>query len=227
MVPLMRTVLLLSLAAACGREPGGAAVSRAWPVLGTTMSAAAWGADTTRIGRALEGVRDTVDQPGRAAAFDSLRREIRRRTGVAVAAAELTEGDALDRAAMMLAGVVDSALLDIGGQFLWVGRQGTRRPVGIADPTNTLAAAATVEMRGGSVSTSSHPAPPLSVTVLASSGVTADAWSTALLEIGCERALALAPQLEAWQASLVCADSSGVRWTPDLEGRVLVRPPRP
>jgi len=225
----MRTVLLLSLAAACGREPGGAAVSRAWPVLGTTMSAAAWGADTMRIGRALERVRDTVDRPlsGRAVAADSLRREIRLRTGVAVAAADLTEGDALDRAAVMLAGAVDSALLDIGGQFLWVGRQATRRPVGIADPANTLDALATVEMRGGSVSTSSQPGPPLSVTVLAASGVAADAWSTALLEIGCDRALALAPQLEAWQASLVCADSSGVRWTADLEGRVLVRPPRP
>lgn len=185
------------------------------------MIAAVWGADTARLARALDAVRDTVARPRRAAGFDSLRLEIRRRTGVTLDAGDVTEGDALDRAALVLAGVADSALLDVGGQFLWVGPRGTRRPVGIADPANSLGALATVEMHGGSVSTSSQ-AGAASVTVLAPSGIVADAWSTALLELGCDRALALAPRLAAWRVSVVCADSAGVRWTPDLNGRVLL-----
>jgi thiamine biosynthesis lipoprotein ApbE len=189
------------------------------------MSAAAWGRDTARVGRALDAVRDTVDQPrgGRGdVEFDSLRREIRRRTGVTLGAGDGAEGYALDRAARVLAGVADSALLGIGSQFLWIGLHGTRRTVGIADPANTLEALATVEMLGGSVRTSSHEGSSASVTVLAPTGVAADAWSTALLSLGCEGALAIR------QVSVVCADSGGgrVRWTPDLEGRVQV-PPRP
>lgn len=190
------------------------------------MSAAVWGADTARLERALDAVRDTVDRPRRAVGFDSLQRDIRRRTGVTLDAGDITEGHALDRAAVVLAGVADSALLDIGGQFLWVGPRGTRRAVGIADPANSLGALATVEMHGGSVSTSSH-AGAASITVLAPSGIAADAWSTALLGLGCDRALALAPRLGggaggAWRVSVVCADSAGVRWTPDLDGRVLL-----
>jgi len=216
MVPVMKTVFLLSLAAACGGEPGGAPVARAWQVMGTTMTAAAWGIDTTQVGQALDAVRDAGDRPARAS-FASLRREIRLRTGVAVAAGDITDGDALDRAALMLAGVVDSALLDLGGQFFWVGRTGTARRVGIADPRHSLVALAAVEMRGGSVRTAIQGT--VSVTVLAPSGVAAAAWSSALVTLGCDRAL---DDGGAAQVSVVCADSSGVRWTPDLEGRVLV-----
>ncbi len=226
MVPFMRTVLILSLAAACSDAPPPAPVSRVWPVLGTTMSAAAWGADTVRIGRALDAARDTADRTVPAAAVDSLRREIRRQTGIPVAADDIQEGAALDRAARVLAGVTDSALLDIGGQFLWIGPRATKRTVGIADPANSLNALATVELRSGSVSTSSQAGErggaTVSVTVLAPSGVAADAWSTALLGLGCDSALALAPRLGAPHVSVVCADSVRVRWTPDLDGRVLV-----
>ena len=221
MVPVMRTVLLLSLAAACGGEPEVPPVSRVWPALGTMMSAAAWGADTARLGRAMGAAHDTAARPGAAAAppsLDSLRFEIRRETGVALAAGDIQEGDALDRAALVLVGVADSALLDVGGQFLWVGPRATRRVVGIADPASSLNQLATVEMRGGSVSTAAHTGNEgsVSVTVLAPTGVAADAWSTALLSLGCERALAIR------QVSVVCADSGRVRWTRDLEGRVAV-----
>lgn len=218
MVPVMRTVLVLTLAAACGEEPPGAPVSRVWPALGTMMSAAAWGADTTQVGRALDAVRDSVDGTARQS-FDSLRGEIRRRTGVALAAADIVEGEALDRAARRLAGVADSALLDLGGQYLWVGAQGTRRTVGIADPANSLKPIASVELRGGSVSTASDAEKAVSVTVLAPSGVAADAWATALLKLGCAGSWAVTG------VSVVCADSGRVGWTRDLEGRVLV--PRP
>lgn len=222
MVPLMRTVLLLILAAACGDAALPPPVSRAWPALGTTMSAAVWGADTAQLGRALGAVRDTVDslQGRRPAGFDSLQREVRGRTGVTLAAADLTEGDALDRAGLTLRsqGVVDSALLDIGGQFLWIGPRDTRRAVGIADPDNSLVGLATVEWRNGSVSTASDPggSGTRSVTVLAPSGIAAEAWSIALLAVGCDRALGVAP------VSVVCADSGRVRWTADLDGRVLL-----
>jgi hypothetical protein len=58
--------------------------------------------------------------------------------------------------------------------------------------------------------------------VLAPSGIVADAWSTALLAVGCDRALAVAPLIDRWQVSVVCADSGRVRWTADLDGRVLL-----
>ncbi|HEV8401116.1 MAG TPA: hypothetical protein VGQ18_14910 [Gemmatimonadales bacterium] len=182
------------------------------------MSAAAWGADTTRIAGALGVVRDTLDRPGHVVPLDSLRREIRRRTGVTVATDDVIDGDALDRAARILTGVVDSALLNLGSQFMWVGTRETRRPVGIPDPANSLETWATVDMRSGSVSTTTDADKKVSVTVLAPSALVAEAWSTALLGLGCERALTLA-------ASVVCADSVRVRWTPDLEGRVFVAKP--
>ncbi|MGH7672123.1 MAG: hypothetical protein ACREMC_04430, partial [Gemmatimonadales bacterium] len=52
----------------------------------------------------------------------------------------------------------------------------------------------------------------------------ADAWSTAFFVLGCDSAVALAPRLDRdrWRVSVVCADTGGVRWTADLEGRVLL-----
>ena len=186
------------------------------------MSAAAWGPDTIALGRALDAVRDSVAAAPRQS-FDSLRREIRRRTGVAISAADLVEGEALDHAARRLAGVADSVLLDLGGQYLWVGAQGagggTRRTVGIADPANSLKPIASVELLSGSVSTASDAEKGISVTVLAPSGVAADAWATALLKLGCRGAWELTG------VSVVCADSGRVGWSRNLEGRVLV--PRP
>jgi len=224
----MKTVLLLALAAACAdAAPPKPPVSRVWPVLGggTMMSAAVWGPDTLTIGRALDAVRDTTDHPGHVS-VDSLRRDVRQATGVALTAGDLEEGDALDRAAPVLVGAADSALLDIGGHFLWVGPRPTRRPVGIAHPASSLDHLATVDMQGGSVSTASRARgdTALSVTVLAPSAAAAEAWATGLLGVGCDSALALAPRLALWRASVVCADSGGgrVRWSRDLEGRVVV-----
>ena len=98
--------------------------------------------------------------------------------------------------------------------------------MGIPDPENSLRAIGTVELQNGSVRTKSRErgdsARPVSVTVLASDALTADAWSSAFFEMGCDSALALAPRLEPSRVSVVCADSSGVRWTPDLEQRVLL-----
>jgi thiamine biosynthesis lipoprotein ApbE len=219
--------------AACRREPATPPASRVWPAMERMLSAAAWrpaSRDSTHLARALDAVHDSVERveelmrgTKRIGALDSLRREIRERTGVAVAADSLAAGYALDRAALALAGVADSALLDLGGQFLWIGPP-TRRSVGIPDPDNSLRALATVTITGGSVRTTSQrePGRVRSVTVLAPTAIAADAWSLAFFVMGCDSALALAPRLARWRVSVVCADSTGVRWTPDLEHRVLL-----
>jgi len=218
---ILRINLLLCLSlAACGAEarPG---VSRVWPELGTMMSAAAWGTDSTRVARALEAARDSVDHIDSLlqrhvsiAALDSVRREIRRRSGVALAVDSIAPGFALDRAALALANVVDSALLDLGGQYLWVGpaARPTHRAVGIPDPDNTLRTLAVVDLQAGSVRTQSQRntprGAPRSVTVLAADGLTANAWAVAFLALDCDRALGLAQGMQ-----VVCVDSAGVRWS--------------
>ncbi len=219
-------MLFLSLAA-CGAEPRPG-VSRVWPVMGTMMSAAAWGTDSVRLARALDAARDSVDHIDSLiqrrisiAAIDSLRREIRHRTGVALAVDSVAPGYALDRAALALASVVDSALLDLGGQYLWVGptTRPTHRAVGIPDPDNTLRTLAVVDLQGGSVQTASQRNAPRggarSVTVLAADGLTANVWAAALLAQGCDRALTVAQEMH-----VVCADSAGVRWATGLQNRV-------
>ena len=285
------------ICAGCGAEPPAPTVARVWPVMGTMMSAAAWGRDSARLVRALDAAQDSVDlidsllstfsedseisrinrQSGtargrrltpsfaavlaealavasasggafdptkrnwRGVRFDSAGATVRLARGLELDFGGIAKGYALDRAALALAGAADSALLDLGGQFLWVGTASspTRRTVGIADPDNSTRVLAAVEMVGGSVSTSSQAEQPghivdprttpsaaahrvRSVTVLAADGITADAWSTAFFVLGCDSALALANRLERWRVSVVCADSGGVRWTPDLEKRVLL-----
>jgi FAD:protein FMN transferase len=191
------------------------------------------------VARASAGAFDPTKRNWQGVVFDSMRGTVRLAPGLELDFGGIAKGYALDRAALALAGVADSALLDLGGQFLWVSPRATRRNVGIADPDNSLRALAAVEMRGGSASTSSQAEQPghivdprgglparraRSVTVLAPTGMAADAWSTAFFVLGCDSALALAPRLELdrWRVSLVCADSGGVRWTADLEGRVLL-----
>jgi len=201
------------------------------------MSAAVWGGgggegggggpDTTRVARALEAAHDSVDRVDSLiqrhvaiAAIDSLRREIRRRTGIALVADSLAPGYALDRAILALEGshAVDSALLDLGGQYSWVG-PATHRAVGVPDPDNTLRTIAVVDLQGGSVRTQSQRNAPhgaaRSVTVLADDGLTANAWAAAFLALGCDRALPLARDMHA-----LCADSTGVRWATGLQNRV-------
>jgi thiamine biosynthesis lipoprotein ApbE len=202
--------------------------------MGTMMSAAAWGTDSTRVARALNAAHDSVDHIDSLlqrhvsiAAVDSVRREIRRRTGVALAVDSLAAGYALDRATLALASVVDSALLDLGGQYVWVGpaARPTHRAVGISDPDNTLRSLAVVDLQGGSVRTQSQRNAPRgaarSVTVLADDGLTASAWAAALLVLGCDRALAVAQGMH-----VICADSAGVRWATGLQNRVSLPPAR-
>jgi len=165
----------------------------------------------------------------RIAALDSVREDVRSKSGVALPPDSVAIGYALDRAALALAPVVDSALLDLGEQFRWIGppSRSTRRSVGIPDPDNTLHSLGAVEMWSGSVRTRSqrnaHGATVRSVTVLAATAAGADAWAAAFMIIGCDSALALAPRLArstpGSRVSVVCADAAGVRSTTDLEQR--------
>jgi thiamine biosynthesis lipoprotein ApbE len=228
----------LSLAGAgCGAEPSPA-VSRVWPAMGTMLSAAAWAADTSRLAAALSAAHDSVARidsliaplrHARIAALDSTQRELALRTGVTVPADSLASGYALERAVLALAPVVDSALLDLGGQYRWIGPAGreTHRAVGIPDPENSLDVLGMVEFRGGSIRTQAQSperrGAARSVTVLAPDAFTAHAWSIAFFAVGCDSALAVVQRLGTG-ISVVCADSAGggVRWTQDLENRVRV-----
>jgi len=185
------------------------------------LSAAAWSPDTARVARALAAAHEAIDRLDsllqrrvRIAALDSAARDMRRRTGVAppLAADSFAAGYALDRAALVLAPAVDSALLALGAQYLWVG-PATRRSVGIPDPANSLRMLAAVEWRSGSISTSARL--PQSVTVLAADGLTAAAWSAAFVALRCDSVLVLGRAM-----NVVCADSAGVRWTTSLQNRV-------
>lgn len=194
-------------------------------------------AEALAVARASNGAFDPTKRDWRGVTFDSAARTVRLRRGLALDFGGIAKGYALDRAAALLAPLVDSALLDLGGQFLWVG-PATRRTVGIADPRNSLRALAAVEWRGGSVSTSAQVeqpdhlieprsgraagSPSRSVTVLAGDAMAADAWSTAFFVMGCDSALARAPRLAAWRLDVICADTGTIGWTDDLDGRVFL-----
>lgn len=209
-------MLCVSLAACRGEPRLG--VSRAWPEMGTMMSAAVWAADTSRAVRALEAAHDSVERVDSLlhthaviATIDSLRRGMEQRTGVTLVPDSIAAGYALDRAALTLVTSVDSALLDVGGQYVWIGRP-THRAVGVPDPDNTLRSIATVDLRSGSIRTAARRnAPqgaPRSVTVLAPDALRATAWAFVFFAWGCERALA-----EPQGLGVVCVDSAGVRAT--------------
>lgn len=194
----------------------------AWDVMGTTVSVAAWAKDSVALRMAAEQVRDSM-RASRASP-DALRRAWaleRDDLRLQPEWMDVSDSYALDQAVPALAAVVDSALFDLGGLFLWIGPP-TKRLVGIADPDNALNVLAHVELRSGALSTvvGEH----RSVTALAPDAFKASAWASALFSLGCDRALALAPRLERRQVSVVCADSAGVRWTPGggLQNRVLL-----
>src|SRR6266550_591169 len=106
----LRINLLLCLSLASCRAEPRPAVSRVWPELGAMLSAAAWSPDTARVARILAAARAAVDRLDsllqrrvRIAALDSAARDMRRRTGVTIAADSFAAGYALDRAVLVLA----------------------------------------------------------------------------------------------------------------------------
>jgi thiamine biosynthesis lipoprotein len=217
---------------ACGPDAGTPSLARVQDVRGAMLSAAIWGGgqgDTVALSRLLDLAFLTVRQVdsgfGDRPAYDAVRRETAaagRAIGLKADSSGTLTGFALDQAGLVLSSVADSALLDWNGHFLWIsgGGHDTRRMVGIADPRHSLNTVAAVEMQSGSVRTAADRAAARSLTVLAASGAAAGAWAHPLWALGCDRALS--PGAVPSGVSVVCADSAGVGWTADLEGRVVL-----
>lgn len=214
-----RLLVVGALLSACGGEPPRPTVAYAWPVMDLTLSLAAWGRDSSALSAAAGRVLDTaraIDSLPRRAMIGTLRAwwaTVRSGTTADPDWEHVANGYALDRASRNLQGVADSALLDLSGQFLWVGPP-THRAVGIADPRSSLRTAAVVELNSGSLLTRTEER--RSLTVLAPTAAAAAAWVSVLFPLGCERALSVPG------VSVVCVDSTGARWTADLNERVGV-----
>ncbi len=198
------------------------------------------------VARRSHGAYDPTRHDWRGVSFDRARGMVSLRRGLALDFGGIVEGYALDRALLALGAIADSALLNLGGQYLIrtpprttsAPRVGGGRQVGIPDPDNTLRAIALIEIPPGtwSVRTLSpvdQPGPIMdprtgtpavrarSVTTVARDGMTAIAWSNAFFVLGCDSALALAPQLGETPVGVLCIDGR-VRWSADLDGRVVL-----
>lgn len=194
--------------------------------------------EALRVAEASGGAFDPTLRDWRRVHFDAVRRTVRLEAGMALDFGGIAKGYALDRAAAALGAAAEGAVLNLGGQLHFVGRaragtDDTRRQVGIVDPDDPNRVLALLAVDSGSVSTSSQAERPghivdprtgmsagrvRSATVVAATGMAADAWSTAAFVLGCDAALALA---RAQRLELVCVDSAA-RWTPGLEGRVAL-----
>lgn len=191
-------------------------------MVGSTISVAAWSRDSATLQGAISQIRDSTSVMDSEAAGAAARRVWSAERGdlsLRIEWRDVADSHVLDETVPVLAAAADSALIDLGGLFLWVG-PATKRPVGIANPGNALDQAAQVELHSGAISTVSGRGEHRSVTVLAPTAFKASAWASALFSLGCDSALALVPRLEGRGISLVCADSAGVRWSPDLQNRV-------
>jgi hypothetical protein len=215
---------LVAALVACTSDSRTTTITATWQIVGSTVSVAAWSHDSAALQTAISRLRDST----RAVDSSTIRSAVRRAWDLEREALRLrpewrdvADSYVLDLAVPVLQAVADSALFDLGGLFLWIG-PATKRMVGIAKPDNSLETIGQVELRAGGVSTVSGRGEHRSVTVLAGDAFRAAAWASALFSLGCDKALALAPRLERRQLSVVCADSSGVRWTTDLQNRVLL-----
>lgn len=226
MKPVSRSLLLVAgLVAACRGGPRATTHAATWQMVGSTVSVAAWSKDSVALEAAIARMRDSTRAFDSTTARAAVRQAWRAERGDVSLRPEwrdVADSYVLDRALPVLAAAADSALIDLGGLFLWLG-PATRRPVGITDPGNALDPVAQVELRAGAVSTVSGRGEQRSVTVLAPTAFKASAWASALFALGCDRALALAARRH---VSLVCADSAGVRWSPELQNRVVLPPGR-
>lgn len=162
------------------------------------------------------------------------RRQVVLPTGMEITLNGIAQGYAVDQARQAVAAHgIDHALLDTG-EF---GARGAKREgqpwrIGVRNPRDAAAVVAVVPMDGRSVATSGDyettfsadfrhhhifdPAtgdsPPelASVTVVAPSGMLADAWSTAFMVLGRDRSIALAAKMP--EIDLMLVDKHGAIW---------------
>jgi len=202
------------------------------PTLAAVLEAA------LEVARVSQGAFDPTLRDWRGVRFDRTAGTVRLEPGLSLDFGGIAKGYALDRASLALEGSADHAVLDLGGQLLFFGRRrvvegGGGWRVGIVDPDHPDRVIALLEVDSGSVSTSSQAERPghivdprtgssagraRSVTVVAPTGIAADAWSTAFFVLGCDSAFALA---DAQRVELVCVDRA-VRWSAGLDGRVAL-----
>ena len=223
--PLGDVLLAAALAAACHTGPRTVTIASTWQMVGSTVSVAAWSKDSVALQSAIARFRDSTraadSVSARAAARQAWYAE-RGAVPLRVEWRDVADSYVLDEALPPLAAVVDSALIDLGGMFLWIGHP-TRRLVGIANPGNALDPVAHVDLQSGAISTVSGRGEHRAVTVLAPTAFKASAWASALFSLGCDKALAQAARRGGRdRISVVCADSAGVRWSPELQNRVVL-----
>jgi len=215
-------VALLALAA-CSSAPRTTTIAVTWQMVGSTVSVAAWSKDSSALLSAIGRMRDSTRSTDSTSIRSAVRQAWAAERGELSPRLEwrdVVDSYVLDQAVPVLAAAADSALIDLGGLFLWVG-PATKRRVGIADPGNALDPVAHVELQSGAISTVSGRGERRAVTVLAPTAFKAAAWSSALFSVGCDKALAQAARRG---ISVVCADSAGVRWSPELQNRVVLPP---
>jgi FAD:protein FMN transferase len=186
------------------------------------------------VRRATAGAVSPVTPAVPGLAIDSVRQTIGLPHGAELVVGRVSRGFALDRALTALAGAVDSAILSLGGQYLT--RTAGPRTIGVADADNSLNTVARITLPTGTwgVSTVSpveepdgvddprtgRPAERVRVvTVVGPRAAVAAAWSLAAYVVGCDSALTLAPR---HGVDLLCVDGNRARWTPGLEGRVVL-----
>ncbi len=185
------------------------------------------------LARASGGAFDPTGRNFRGVSIDTARHTVTFSRSLPLDLGEFGRGYALDRALVALHGSADSAVISSGGQFLVHADWSGARVVGIVDPDNTLQPLARLTLPAGTWAVSmvsvaeardelldprtGKPAGRTRVVAaMAPDAADAGAWSTAFYVVGCDSALALAPRV---RTSVICADG-GVRWSPDLEGRV-------
>ena len=196
-----------------------------WQMVGSTVSVAAWSKDPVALETAIARLRDSTRSIDSAAVRAAVREAWAAERGDLSPRLEwrdVIDSYVLDRGVPVLAAAADSALIDLGGLFLWVG-PATKRSVGIANPGSALEPVAGVELQTGAIGTVSGRGERRAVTVLAPTAFQASAWASALFSLGCDGALAHAARRG---VSVVCADSTGVRWSPGLQNRVVLPPGR-
>lgn len=211
--------------ASCRAGPQTTMIVSTWQMVGSTVSVAAWSKDPVALETAIARLRDSTRSIDSAAVRAAVREAWAAERGELSPRLEwrdVIDSYVLDRGVPVLAAAVDSALIDLGGLFLWVG-PATKRSVGIADPGSALEPVAGVELQSGAIGTVSGRGERRAVTVLAPTAFQAAAWASALFSLGCDRALAHAARR---RISVVCADSTGVRWSPELQNRVVLPPGR-